>query len=90
MIVVLKQGIQQEKIDQLKSWLTERGVDVQPIYGTEKTVLGLVGDTSHLTVDEVGMHEAVEKVLKVQEPFKKANRKFHPRIPSQGWKCLGR
>jgi len=78
MIVVLKQGIQQEKIDQLKSWLTERGGDVQPIYGTEKTVLGLVGDTSHLTVDEVGMHEAVEKVLKVQEPFKKANRKFHP------------
>lgn len=78
MIIVLKQGMNQEKVDSLKIWLAEKGLDVSPIYGTEKTVLGLVGDTSHLSIDEVGMHEAVEKVLKVQEPFKKANRKFHP------------
>ncbi len=78
MIIVLKQGIEQDKVDCLKSWITEKGLEVNPIYGTEKTVLGLVGDTSHLSVDEVGMHEAVEKVLKVQEPYKKANRKFHP------------
>ncbi len=78
MIIVLKQGIEQEKVSALKKWLAEKNLDVCPIYGTEKTVLGLVGDTSHLSIDEVGMHEAVEKVLKVQEPFKKANRKFHP------------
>jgi 3-deoxy-7-phosphoheptulonate synthase len=78
MIIVLKQGVEQEKIDSLKKWLKERGLEVSPIYGTEKTVLGLVGDTSHLSVDEVSMHEAAEKVLKVQEPYKKANRKFHP------------
>ncbi len=78
MIIVLKQGIEQERVSALKKWLAEKGLDVCPIYGTEKTVLGLVGDTSHLSIDEVGMHEAVEKVLKVQEPFKKANRKFHP------------
>lgn len=78
MIIVLKHGIEQENVDSLKNWLTEKGLSVCPIYGAEKTVLGLVGDTSHLSVDEVSMHDAVEKVLKVQEPFKKANRKFHP------------
>lgn len=78
MIIVLKHGAGNEQIDNLKTWLTEKGLDISPIYGAEKTVLGLVGDTSHLSIDEVSMHEAVEKVLKVQEPYKKANRKFHP------------
>ena len=78
MIIVLKQGMEREKIESLKDWLLDKGLSVNPIYGTEKTVFGLVGDTSHLSIDEVSMHDAVEKVLKVQEPFKKANRKFHP------------
>ncbi|NLB78596.1 MAG: 3-deoxy-7-phosphoheptulonate synthase, partial [Clostridiaceae bacterium] len=78
MIIVLKTGTRNEQIDSLKNWLSEKGLSISPIYGAEKTVLGLVGDTSHLSVDEVSMHEAVEKVLKVQEPYKKANRKFHP------------
>ena len=78
MIIVLKTGIGNEQVDSLKNWLTEKGLSISPIYGAEKTVLGLVGDTSHLSIDEVSMHEAVEKVLKVQEPYKKANRKFHP------------
>ena len=78
MIIVLKTGVGNEQVDSLKNWLSEKGLTVSPIYGAEKTVLGLVGDTSHLSIDEVSMHEAVEKVLKVQEPYKKANRKFHP------------
>ena len=78
MIIVLKTGIGKEQVDNLKNWLYDKGLSVNPIYGAEKTVLGLVGDTSHLSMDEVSMHEAVEKVLKVQEPYKKANRKFHP------------
>lgn len=78
MIIVLKRGMADEKIEELKSWLTGKGLGVCPIFGTEKTVLGLIGDTSIISADEVAMHEAVEKVLKVQEPFKMANRKFHP------------
>lgn len=78
MIIVLKPGMDDAKVDLLKNWLTEKGLGISPIYGAEKTVLGLIGDTSHLSIDEVSMHEAVEKVLKVQEPYKKANRKFHP------------
>ncbi|NMA66340.1 MAG: 3-deoxy-7-phosphoheptulonate synthase [Clostridiaceae bacterium] len=78
MIIVLKQGVTNGRVDALKAWIKEKGLEINPIYGTEKTVLGLVGDTSVLSIDEVEMHDAVEKVLKVQEPFKKANRKFHP------------
>lgn len=78
MIIVLKTGIDEAKVEELKGWLAGKGLTVCPIYGTEKTVLGLVGDTSCLSADEVSMHEVVERVLKVQEPFKKANRKFHP------------
>ena len=80
MIIVLKTGVGNEQVDSLKNWLTEKGLTVSPIYGAEKTVLGLVGDTSHLSIDEVSMHEAVEKVLKVQEPYKKANRNSIPKI----------
>jgi 3-deoxy-7-phosphoheptulonate synthase len=78
MIIVLKPEIDNEKVESLKSWIKEQGLKACPIVGTEKTVLGLVGDTSNLSIDELAMHEAVEKVLKVQEPFKKANRKMHP------------
>jgi len=78
MIIVLKQGADGARVEELKRWIEKQGLVVSPIYGSEKTVLGLVGDTSGLSADEVGMHEVVEKVLKVQEPFKKANRKFHP------------
>ncbi len=78
MIIVLKQDAAAEKVEQLKDWLLSRGLTVCPIYGAEKTVFGLVGDTSVLTLDEVSVQEAVEKVLKVQEPYKKSNRKFHP------------
>lgn len=78
MIIVLKQGADETKVEALKKWIEGQGLAVSPIYGTEKTVLGLVGDTSGLSADELAMHEVVEKVLKVQEPFKKANRKFHP------------
>lgn len=78
MIIVLKHGVTDEQTISLKEWLSGKGLDICPIYGTEKTVLGLVGDTSHLSAEEIGMHEAVEKVLKVMEPYKKANRKFHP------------
>ncbi|NLU32558.1 MAG: 3-deoxy-7-phosphoheptulonate synthase [Clostridiaceae bacterium] len=78
MIIVLKQGVPEERVEELKKWIERHGLVVAPIYGSEKTVLGLVGDTSGLSADELSMHDVVEKVLKVQEPFKKANRKFHP------------
>lgn len=78
MIVVLKQNADQEHTQELFRWIENFGVKLQPIYGTEKTVVGLVGDTSVIDYDTLAMNDIVEKVMKVQEPYKRSNRRFHP------------
>ena len=78
MIIVLKQGTTAEEREPLCTWLEERGVSVNTITGAETTILGLVGDTSAIDVDQVMTEDIVARVMKVQEPFKLANRKFHP------------
>ena len=78
MIIVLKENAAKPQIDVLSDWLSGFGVRVHPIEGTETTVLGLVGDTSAIDVDTVKLNEIVDKVMKVSEPYKRANRKFHP------------
>ena len=79
MIHVLKQGTSREKVDDICKRLSD-GYDVQtsPIFGSGITIIGLVGDTSAIELEAVEMHEAVERAMKVQEPYKRANRKFHP------------
>ena len=47
-------------------------------HGIGCTILGLVGDTTELDIDKISMEDNVERVMRVQEPYKKANRKFHP------------
>ena len=79
MIIVMKNGATQEHITRLSGWLTDRfGVHVNPIYGTGTTVLALVGDTASVDKDALLRDEYVERITKVQEPFKLANRKMHP------------
>lgn len=78
MIVILKQGISREKVQEVCSWLETQSVKANPIYGEGTVIIGLVGDTSSIDISSVEMHECVERVMKVQEPYKKANRKFHP------------
>ena len=79
MILVLKQGTTREKVDEICQWLTDSyGVQTSPIYGSATTIIGLVGDTSSIEIEAVEMQDAVEKVTRVQEPYKRANRKFHP------------
>ncbi len=78
MIVILKQGINQEGVQDVCSWLETRTVKATPIYGKDTVIIGLVGDTSSIDMAMVEMDERVERVMKVQEPYKKANRKFHP------------
>ena len=53
-------------------------VKVNTWVGTQSTVLGLIGDTSVVDIDYVAAQDIVESVKRVQEPYKKANRKFHP------------
>lgn len=78
MIIVLKQNSTKKQIDALSSMLESHGVQVNTWEGTQKTVLGLLGDTTNIDMSFIQAQEVVESVKRVQEPFKKANRKFHP------------
>lgn len=78
MITVLKSGTTVEQRDNLIEWFEDQGLKVHVSVGDSYTILGLVGDTSHIDVDMVNMLDIVDSVKRVSEPFKKANRKFHP------------
>ena len=78
MIVVVKPGVSQEKKDKLIQWLQHQGLQVHISDGEFQTVLGLIGDASHLDLDLVASLDIVDKVSRVTEPFKCCNRKFHP------------
>ncbi len=79
MILVLKHGTERQKVEELCAHLKKTyGVQTSPIYGSDTTIVGLVGDTSGIDVSALQMEESIERVMKVQEPYKRANRKFHP------------
>jgi len=78
MIIVVKNDCEKSQFDNLVDWIKELGLDVHTSRGCHSTVLGLVGDTSKVDIDLIATLDIVEKVQKVSEPFKNANRKFHP------------
>ena len=78
MIAVLKKETTKEQKQHLLNWLNNMNLDVHVSEGTEFTVFGLVGDTSRVDIDLLNSLEIVETVKRVSEPFKQANRKFHP------------
>ena len=78
MIASLKPGTTPEQTQHLVSWLKTMNLDVHISQGAEVTVLGLIGDTSRVDMDLLKSLEMVETVKRVSEPFKQANRKFHP------------
>ena len=79
MVIVMKPGTRQEAIQALVSQLErDHGVRVGITNGVGCSILGLVGDTTHIDMDKLSMNDNVERVMRVQEPYKKANRKFHP------------
>ena len=79
MVIVMKPGAKQEHILALVAQLEqEHGVKVGITNGVGCSILGLVGDTTHIDMGKLSLHQDVERVMRVQEPYKKANRKFHP------------
>ena len=79
MVIIMKPGTKQERIQTLVTQLEqEHGVKVGITNGVGCSILGLVGDTTHIDMDKLSMNDDVERVMRVQEPYKKANRKFHP------------
>ncbi|MHB8962558.1 MAG: 3-deoxy-7-phosphoheptulonate synthase [Saccharofermentanales bacterium] len=78
MILVLKPGVTKDQTMELCEWIAKFGVNANPIFGSGTTIIGLVGDTSSIDIHKFDNDDRIEKVMKVQEPFKRANRKFHP------------
>ena len=78
MIAVLKNTATDSQIQSIVDWIRSVGLDVHISKGDYQTVLGLIGDTSHIDIDLLRALDIVEDVKRVQEPYKKANRKFHP------------
>ena len=78
MIAVLKRGTTEEQKLNLIQWLKNMQLDVHVSQGQQVTILGLIGDTSRVDMELLGSLEIVESVKRVSEPFKQANRKFHP------------
>ena len=78
MIVILKENPNQLQVDSLMNWLRSKNIEIHTSIGEHQTVLGLVGDTSKLDMDLLLALDIVEDVKRIQEPYKNANRKFHP------------
>ncbi len=78
MFIVLKNNPDQAQLGSLKTWLESKGIQIHASEGVSKTIMGLVGDTSVLDIDLIAALDIVEDVKRVQEPYKNANRKFHP------------
>jgi 3-deoxy-7-phosphoheptulonate synthase len=78
MILVLKPDASREQTDELLSRIKSMGLDVHISVGVDTTIVGLVGDTTKLDRLYFSSYDIVQNVLKVTEPFKQANRMFHP------------
>ncbi|MDR3120090.1 MAG: 3-deoxy-7-phosphoheptulonate synthase [Clostridiales bacterium] len=78
MIIILKQGTTKAEVEPLRRMLTERGLILQEIIGETTNMIGLAGDTSGLMEDSILIYPYVERVMRVQESYKLAGRKFHP------------
>ncbi len=75
---MIKDGAKEEQVRQLIERLESFGFQVHVSRGVVKTILGLVGNTARLDIDLIRSMEIVQDVKRVQEPYKNANRKFHP------------
>ncbi|MBE6597100.1 MAG: 3-deoxy-7-phosphoheptulonate synthase [Ruminococcaceae bacterium] len=78
MIAVIKQGTTDKQLENLSNWLKAQGLDVHLSKGSSHTIVGLVGDTSKIDAELLESLDIVESVKRISEPFKSANRKFHP------------
>ena len=78
MIVIVKDSARPEQIEKLKEKFESMGLQVHFSKGMNTTLLGLVGDTTSVDIGKIASLDIVEEVKRIQEPYKKANRKFHP------------
>lgn len=78
MVVILKNQADAAKVENLTSWLQSQKLIINEVKGEYQTILGLIGDTSRVDIDLVRSLDIVEDVKRISEPYKCANRNFHP------------
>ena len=78
MIIIFKENAPEKEIHLLREEIKAIGLDIHESRGQETLLWGLIGDTTKINIDWLSAQKAVESVKRVQEPYKKANRKFHP------------
>lgn len=78
MVIILKPNADEGQLAHLIQWLRDQKIDPRPCVGEHQTILGLVGDTYQLDIASLQALDIVEDVKRVSEPYKNANRKFHP------------
>ena len=78
MVVLLKKNPDQNQVENLVAWLKGQNLQVHMSEGTTQTIMGLIGDTTSVDIDLLKALDIVEDVKRIQEPYKNANRKFHP------------
>ena len=78
MIVILKDGTKQDQVAKLQQYFEAMGLRIHMSQGENSTIMGLIGDTTRVDAELIASLDAVEAVRRIQEPYKNANRKFHP------------
>lgn len=78
MIILLKRNVERSKVDDLLRRIHAMNVQTQEVHGVQESIIGLIGDTSAIDPEDFKSIDIVAKVKRIQEPYKKANRKFHP------------
>ena len=78
MIIIVKPEVKQEQVNDLIHWIESQNLRTHLSTGDYSTIIGVIGDTSKLDSDLIRGLDIVENVKRVSEPYKNANRKFHP------------
>ena len=78
MIIVLKPRTTEENIVRVENMIKRHGLDTHTVRGAEMTIIGCIGDTTSVDSKLFEVDTCVDKVMHVQEPYKLANRAFHP------------
>ena len=78
MIIVMKMTATENDVEKVSKMVTDKGLNVSVVHGTGQSIIGIIGDTTRIDPKAIEVEECVEKVMKVSEPYKLANRAFHP------------
>ena len=78
MIIIINSKTKPEKVNDLVNWIERKGLKTHITEGDYQNIIGVIGDTSRIDEDQVKSFDIVEAVKRISEPFKQANRKFHP------------